>query len=34
VDTGINKPNGIALSIEGGTLAASDYAGRTPGYFA
>jgi enterochelin esterase-like enzyme/sugar lactone lactonase YvrE len=27
VDTGINKPNGIALSNDGGTLAVSDYGG-------
>lgn len=28
VDTGINKPNGIALSNDGGTLAVSDYGGE------
>ncbi|MDA8743397.1 alpha/beta hydrolase-fold protein [Rubripirellula amarantea] len=27
VDTGINRPNGIALSNDGGTLAVSDYGG-------
>ena len=27
VDTGINKPNGIALANDGGTLAVSDYGG-------
>lgn len=27
VDTGINKPNGIAISNDGGTLAVSDYGG-------
>src|SRR6185437_7641630 len=27
VDTGISKPNGIALSNDGGTLAVSDYGG-------
>ncbi len=27
VDTGITKPNGIALSNDGGTLAVSDYGG-------
>src|SRR5205085_12532419 len=27
MDTGINKPNGIALSNDGGTLAVSDYGG-------
>ncbi len=27
VDTGISKPNGIALSTDGGTLAVSDYGG-------
>jgi enterochelin esterase family protein len=28
VDTGITKPNGIALSNDGGTLAVSDYGGE------
>ncbi|MEZ6057409.1 MAG: alpha/beta hydrolase-fold protein [Planctomycetaceae bacterium] len=28
VDTGINKPNGIALSNDGGTLAVSDFGGE------
>jgi enterochelin esterase family protein len=28
VDTGINRPNGIALSNDGGTLAVSDYGGE------
>jgi len=28
VDTGINRPNGIALSADGGTLAVSEYGGQ------
>lgn len=33
VDVGINKPNGIALSNDGGTLAVSDYGGENAWMF-
>jgi enterochelin esterase family protein len=33
VDTGISKPNGIALSNDGGTLAVSDYGGDSTWMF-
>jgi enterochelin esterase family protein len=33
VDTGITKPNGIALTLDGGTLAVSDYGGDSAWMF-